>query len=82
MRTTIDIPDSLFREIKSTAAMQGRTLKDWILGAVSTELRSADKAENSVRIELPIVNSKEASYDLSAERLAEILEEEDFELSA
>ena len=80
MRTTIDIPDSLFREIKATAAVQGRTLKDWILGAVRSELQGTEKRKPSRRIKLPIVESKEVSYDVSADRIAEILEEEEYEL--
>lgn len=30
MKTTIEIPDDLFRKAKATAAMQGRSLKDLI----------------------------------------------------
>lgn len=82
MRTTIDIPDSVFREIKARAALQGRSLKDWILGAVQAELRESGKTAKGVRISLPLVKSKEKTYRVSPDQLAEILEEEDRELSA
>ena len=35
MRTTIDLPDLLFREVKATAAHQGMHLKDYITEALA-----------------------------------------------
>lgn len=80
MRTTIDIPDALFREIKATAVLRGETLKSFLLKAAKTELESGAKS-TGVRVILPIVRSKEASYDLSSERIAELQEEEDLEVA-
>ena len=34
MRTTIDLPDSVFRETKALAAMRGITMKQFILEAI------------------------------------------------
>jgi hypothetical protein len=34
MRTTIDIPDAVFRETKALAAMRGVTMKQFILEAI------------------------------------------------
>jgi hypothetical protein len=34
MKTTIEIPDDLFRRIKATAALRGESLKDFITGAL------------------------------------------------
>jgi hypothetical protein len=34
MRTTIDLPDSVFRETKALAAMRGITMKQFILDAI------------------------------------------------
>ncbi|MDF1739566.1 MAG: hypothetical protein P1U86_10440 [Verrucomicrobiales bacterium] len=78
MRTTIDIPDSLFREIKATAAIRGETLKAFLLRAAKAELSNSE-AGMKHRVQLPLVNSKEVSYDVSSERLREIEEEEDIE---
>lgn len=88
MRTTIDIPDTLFRQLKARAALRGETLKECLLRAVRAELRGNGEGEDvslrdeARRIKLPIVESKEASYDLSPKRVTEILEEEDLELLA
>jgi hypothetical protein len=38
MRTTIDLPDPLFREVKATAARQGMRLKDYVTEALRDKL--------------------------------------------
>jgi hypothetical protein len=38
MRTTIDIPDALFRQLKQEAARQGVSLRDLVLRAVRAQL--------------------------------------------
>lgn len=81
MRTTVDIPDALFREIKSKAAIRGETLKMFLLRSLKAELE-AEKGSAGKRIRLPIVKSKEATYDLDPDRLAKILDEEDREMVA
>lgn len=43
MRTTIDLPDPLFREVKSTAAQRGLKLKDFIAESLRAALRQDDK---------------------------------------
>lgn len=75
MRMTIDIPDSLYREIKATVVVHGESLNAFLIRAAEAELsRSRAIAEN--RVQLPLVHSKESSYDVSPERLKEILDEE------
>jgi hypothetical protein len=39
MKTTVGIPDSLFRQAKATAAQQGTSLKDFLTEAVREQLR-------------------------------------------
>lgn len=39
MKTTLELPDDLFRSAKSTAAAQGRTLKDFFTEALKDKLR-------------------------------------------
>ncbi|MHC4393391.1 MAG: hypothetical protein ACYTFT_01515 [Planctomycetota bacterium] len=38
MRTTIDLPDDLFREAKATAALRGQSLKDLVAEALRERL--------------------------------------------
>ncbi|MGA1236105.1 MAG: hypothetical protein ACO34E_04500 [Limisphaerales bacterium] len=44
MRTTIDLPDALFRQVKATAANRGLKLKDFVSAALRAALGSADSA--------------------------------------
>jgi hypothetical protein len=41
MRTTLDLPDPLFREVKSRAAQQGVKLKDLLARYIEAGLRSS-----------------------------------------
>ncbi len=54
MRTTIDLPDSLFREVKATAAKKGILLKEFITAAlvreISDESQGPTAAEHEQRI--------------------------------
>jgi plasmid stability protein len=57
MRTTIDLPDPLFRRVKSEAALRGSSLKEFIREA----LQQAVAGERPVRrqqVRLPLVRSK------------------------
>jgi len=58
MRTTVDIPDPLYRELKSKAAKEGRSVKDLILRGVESELQKRKTARNR-RITSPLVPSNE-----------------------
>jgi hypothetical protein len=39
VKTTIEIPDSLFRQAKAVAAQEGRPLKDFFTEAIQHQLR-------------------------------------------
>jgi len=43
MRTTVDIPDHLYRELKSKAAKEGSTVEELILRGVEIELHAQTK---------------------------------------
>ena len=45
MKTTLEIPDDLFRQSKATAALRGESLKDFFTEAIHTHLeRQATEA--------------------------------------
>ena len=56
MRTTVDLPDRLFREVKSTAARQGESLKEFLQRAVMNEL-SRTWDQTAKRIAFPVLDS-------------------------
>jgi hypothetical protein len=59
MRTTVDIPDPLYREMKIHAAQEGTTLKEIILDAVAVKLRTGKTTEKpEKRAKFPVVRSK------------------------
>ena len=49
MRTTVDLPDPLFRRAKATAAIRGVSLKDLLITAVERKKRPARKAPPKAR---------------------------------
>ncbi|HEX6972876.1 MAG TPA: hypothetical protein VF147_00660 [Vicinamibacterales bacterium] len=57
MRTTIDIPDALYRRIKARAATEGRPAKALILQAVERSLAPPTTIPTRP-VKLPIVRSK------------------------
>jgi hypothetical protein len=68
VRTTIDIPDTMYRKLKSRAAAQGRSVKELILEGVEREFHHENRQKK--RIKLPIVRSKEpGTLDLTNEEI-------------
>jgi hypothetical protein len=58
MRTTVDIPDGLYRELKARAAREKKSVKELILRGVEVELRVRRKPGQSRRVVLPLIHSK------------------------
>ncbi len=56
MRTTVDIPDAQYRELKSRAATQGTSVKELVLRGVEVVL-SEEPAPRKRRIKLPLIKS-------------------------
>ncbi len=77
MRTTVDLPDDLFRRIKVICAMRGLTLRRFMQEVLERELRRQAPAKPpSKRVSLPLVpSSSPGSLKLSNDRVAELLEE-------
>jgi hypothetical protein len=58
MRTTVELPDTLLREVKAVAARRGESLKAFLRRAVEGELRRAsDRAPR--RISFPLLDSQQ-----------------------
>jgi plasmid stability protein len=58
MRTTIDIPDAMYRRLKSRAAREGRSAKSLILRGVEQALKEPAAAAPRRKLKLPLVASK------------------------
>ena len=60
MRTTIDLPDSLFRKTKAVAALRGSSMKDLIVQALEREVTATVPPPKRKRIKLPLIRSWKA----------------------
>ena len=77
MRTTIDIPDQLYKQVKAKAALQGRTVKEIVLRGVEKEMQEAPLQplkRKTKRVQLPLIHGKGTKkIDLTNVDMDEIL---------
>jgi hypothetical protein len=74
MRTTVDIPDPLYRALKKKAAHEGFSIKELVLRGVELELRSAAKTKTGSQRRPPVIESdKPGSLDLDNAKIYEII---------
>ena len=73
MRTTVDIPDALYRELKSKAAGEKRSVKEIILRGVELELRPRSK-KRARRVTFPLIPSKKpGTLDIDNAKIYELI---------
>ena len=69
MRTTIDLPDHLFRRAKAVAAVRGSSLKDLVIRALEREVNvkgSPGASSNRRPIQIPVIHLRsKRKLDLS-----------------
>ncbi len=46
MKTTLDVPDSLYRQIKARAALKGQTIRAFFLDAIQDKLKAEREGSN------------------------------------
>jgi len=79
MRTTVDIPDTLGRQVKSRAALSGQSLKHFIIHALECQL-AAGVSNSLVRTDraLPVIRSrKPGSLKLTPDEVSALLVREE-----
>jgi len=84
VRTTIELPDELFRQVKARAVLDGMKLKDLITCYIEQGLRNGPPLNNSPlcrRSELPIARPATGKMipAMTNAELAQIELDEDFE---
>jgi hypothetical protein len=73
MRTTVDIPDALYQELKTKAAREKRSVKELVLRSVEAELRPR-KSKKGRRVTLPLVRSKwPGKLEVDNERIYDLI---------
>jgi len=74
MRTTVDIPDSIYRRLKTAAAHRGCSVKELVLRGVKAELEGGRPARKARAIKLPIIDSKRPGWlRLTNQQINELL---------
>jgi hypothetical protein len=72
MRTTVDIPDETYRELKIKAAREGKPLRQIVLSGIRRELEGVE--QNPVRkLQLPLIRSSQpGTLELTNEQIDEL----------
>jgi hypothetical protein len=73
VRTTVDIPTSLYRKLKAQAAAQGRSVRELILMGVRVTLVEG-KRPRSRRVKFPLIVSDGPKVNLTNEQIYELPE--------
>jgi hypothetical protein len=74
VRTTVDIPDPTYRNLKARAARRGCSVKELILRGVEAELNDGKHREAKGRVALPLIRSKRPGWlRLSNQTIDDIL---------
>jgi len=73
VRTTVDIPASLYRKLKEQAAAQGRSVRELILAGVRISLLEG-KRPRAKRVRFPLIVSSGPKVNLSNEKIYEHVE--------
>jgi hypothetical protein len=83
MKTTLEIPDPLFKRVKARAAMDGLKLKDLVTSALNAYLTKPkmSAAQETKTCPFPLVRGKGGPLmkQMSNETIAKLEEEEDVE---
>jgi hypothetical protein len=73
IRTTVDIPAPLYRQLKEQAAAQGRSVRDLILAGARTALLQVHRPTVK-RVKFPLIKSEGSKVDLTNEQIYERVE--------
>ena len=74
MRTTIDIPDETYRELKIKAAREGKPLRDIVLQGIERELRPGEAQPTRKKFQVPIIPSTQpGTLHITNEEIDDIL---------
>jgi plasmid stability protein len=74
MRTTIDIPDETYRELKIKAAREGTAVRQIVLRGIQRELNPAAAGHPAHKFQVPVIRSKQpGTLNLTNEEIDDIL---------
>lgn len=74
MRTTVDIPDAIYRRLKSEAALRRCSVKELLLRGAQAELKLGKQRHKKRTAVLPIIDSRKPGWlHLNNQKINEIL---------
>lgn len=68
VRTTVDIPATLYRKLKQRAAANGSSVRRLVLSGVEAVLREQERPRTK-RVRLPLIKSKGPKVNLTNEQI-------------
>jgi plasmid stability protein len=72
MRTTLDIPDEVYRRLKVKAAVEGETLREIALRGILREIESVEGSPIR-KLQLPLIpSSRPGTLNLTNEQIDEL----------
>jgi hypothetical protein len=78
MRTTLDLPDELFRQLKARAALLGTSVKTLLTSYVENGLRQTSRPTARRRSALPVIpRGRKVVATVTADVMARMDDEED-----
>jgi hypothetical protein len=74
MRTTIDIPDEVYRKMKVKAALEGQTVREIALRGIQRELGSSEMQPARKKFQIPVIPStRPGTLNLTNQDIDDIL---------
>lgn len=74
MRTTVDIPDEAYRQLKIKAANEGVPVRQIVLRGIQSELEQSNARSRPRRFQVPVIpSSNPGTFHLTNEQIDEIL---------
>jgi hypothetical protein len=74
MRTTVDIPDEIYRELKVKAAQEGTPVRRIVLRGIERELRGTEERPVG-KLQLPLIRStRKDKLIIDNEKIYEIID--------
>jgi hypothetical protein len=73
VRTTVDIPATLYRRLKEHAAARGTSVRELVLAGVKTVLLQGQRPR-SRRVRFPLINSSGPKVNVTSDQIYEHVE--------
>ena len=69
MKTTIEIPEPVFRQAKAKAALEGLSLREFFMRGLQLALQTSSTAQPKRRIDFPLIHAPENAPRLTDEQV-------------